>query len=394
MTHDVLARVATPRFLRGIGPRTPAARGTLFGVTGSILAATIGMVGCSREGGAGGGGFQMPPTPVEVATVERGPVADRFQTLGSIEAGDAITVVSEISGIVVKLPFGEGEPVRKGQPLAQLEDSELQAELHRAEAVRDQEKISHERIQAIVNEGAGSPQDLDDAAARFRVAEADLALARARLAKTRITAPFDGVAGARRVSPGAFVDPGDAITDLAAFQEVKVSFYAPERYSSLLAPGRSVTIGTPAMPDHPVEGTISVVEPVLDRGTRSLRVWARFPNPDGRLRPGMSANVAATLSERPDALTVPAEAVFAEGNQFLVYLVKPDSTVSRTVVSLGTRLTNVVEVTTGLTAGAQVVRAGHQKLYEGARIFPLPGEAPAGAADATGDATGAGATHP
>jgi len=334
---------------------------------------------CSRDGGAGGGpagGFQMPPTPIEVATVEQGPVSDRFQTIGSIEAGDAITVVAEIPGVVVRMPFDEGEPVRKGQLLAQLDDTELRAVVSHAEAVRDQQKASFERVQAVVDEGAGSPQDLDNAQASFRVAEADLALAQARLAKTRITAPFDGVVGARKVSPGAYVEQGEEITDLAQFRDVKVNFFAPERYATQLAPGRPVTIASLAMPDEVIDGTVSVVEPVLDRGTRSLSVWARFANPHGHLRPGMSANVSATLGERVEALTVPAEAVFAEGNQFLVYRINPDTTVARVPVTLGTRLSDVVEVKTGLSAGDRVVRAGHQKLYEGARVMPMMNGAP------------------
>lgn len=366
--------------------------------------------GCSKkEGGeAGGGGFAMPPTPVETATVSEGAVADRFEAVGSIEARESITVVSEISAAVVSLPFREGQSIRQGGLIAQLDDSELRAALERAEALRDQQQTSYDRIKHVVEQNAGTPQDLDDAAARLKVAEADVALAQARFEKTRIVAPFDGVTGARQVSPGAFLQPGDPITDLAQIHEIKVVFTAPERYVPKLQPGEEVQISTTAYPGVSLTGVIDVVDPVLDPETRSVQVIARAQNPEGRFRPGMSADVSAVLSERTEALSVPNEAVFAEGDQSYVYVVNPDSTVARTPVSLGIRLASSVEVLDGLQPGMRVVRAGHQKLYPGARVMPVssreagpggaepgaPGAAPGAAPSESGAAGGSsGATE-
>ena len=201
-------------------------------------------------------------------------------------------------------------------------------------------------------------------------------MAQARLRKTRITAPFAGVLGARRVSPGAFVRAGTPITDLARLQDIKISFWAPERYLSDLHRGAEVDVATPAYPGFVVHGRVDVVEPVLDPGTRSARLLARATNPGNRLRPGMSANVGAVLRERPASTTIPSEAVFFEGDQSFVYVVKPDSTVTRTALTLGTRTAEAVEVVKGLDAGARVVRAGHQKLFEGAKIIPVESGGP------------------
>jgi RND family efflux transporter MFP subunit len=93
-------------------------------------------------------------------------------------------------------------------------------------------------------------------------------------------------------------------------------------------------------------------------------------NPEGRLRPGMSAEVSVVLEAREAALTVPSEAVFVQGGQTLVYVVQPDSTVVPRPVSLGLRQAETVEVVEGLEAGTQVVRAGQQKIYPGARVLP------------------------
>jgi multidrug efflux pump subunit AcrA (membrane-fusion protein) len=149
--------------------------------------------------------------PVETAIVEATAVADRFEAVGTIEARNAITVVSEIDGSVTKLPFREGEAIRRGEPIAQLDDTQLAAEVERAEALRAQEAVHFERVKAVVGQGAGAPQDLDDAAADLKVAEANLALSRP-VAKTRITAPSTDRRRAPR-EPGA-LRAGDAIADL------------------------------------------------------------------------------------------------------------------------------------------------------------------------------------
>ena len=324
--------------------------------------------GCQK---GGQGGFTPPPMPAEVTTVTQQPVSDRFEAVGTIEAGEAVRIVAEIEAAVEGLPFQEGRPIGRGGLIAQLDDDQLRAEMERAEALRNQSRSTYDRVKVVVDQGAGAPQDLDDAAAALKVAEANLSLAKTRLAKARITAPFAGVLGAKRVSPGAYLRSGDVITELAKIDVIKVTFSAAERYLGQLKRGAAVTVSTTAYPGYELIGRIDVLDPVLDSATRSSRVIARVRNPGGRFRPGMSANVSVLLSQRAKAITVPSEAVFSEGGQNFVFIVKADSTVTRSALTLGTRLPNVVEVVQGLTPGQQVVRAGHQKLFEGAKVIPI-----------------------
>ncbi len=336
-----------------------------------MMATFMAFISCSNNQSGDSGGFSPPPTPVEVAKVSKKPVIDKFEAVGTIQAENAITVVAEIDAAVVSLPFHEGDAISRGGLIAKLDDSQLKAEVDRAAALRDQAKASYDRIKNIVDQGAGAPQDLDDAAASLKVAEANLAYAKARLAKTRITAPFDGILGSRRVSPGAFVRAGQAITDLTQIDEIRVLFSVPERFLSKLKLNSEVTVSTTAYPGYELQGKIDVIEPSLDPDTRSARVIARVKNPGGKFRPGMSANITAILSQRQEALTIPNEAVFAEGDNFFAYVVKDDSTVTRTALTLGIRLPGTVEILEGLEENMQVIRAGHQKLYEGARVFPI-----------------------
>ncbi len=362
----------------------------------AALLALASVAGCARK--AQQGQFKMPPMPVETATVGRQTVADRFVAVGTLEAVNQIVVVTEIDGQVVALPFHEGGEIRRGGLIAQLDDVQLRAEAARAEALRDQRLASYQRVRTVVDQGAGSPQDLDDAQAAVRVAEADLALATARLGKTRVTAPFDGTLGARRVSVGHYLRAGDAVTELAGLAQLRVRFTAPEIHMAKLRRGAAVTVSTPAFPEAILQGEVEVVEPVVDAGTRSARVVARLANPGSLLRPGMSADVTVVLSERPDALVVPGEAIFAQGEQQLVYVIKPDSTVAPAALTLGLRQAATVEVLGGVVQGDLIVRTGHQKLFPGAKVLPLPaggggpggpGGAPPAAADGAAEAGGA-----
>jgi RND family efflux transporter MFP subunit len=182
--------------------------------------------------------------------------------------------------------------------------------------------------------------------------------------------------------------------------QLEVHFTMPERYLALLRRGSEVAVATLAYPGESVRGRVDVVDPVVNPQTRSLRVIAKVPNTGGRLRAGMSADVRLTLSSRDSALTVPAEAVFAEGTDFLVYKVGADGSVERTPITLGTRLADVVEVTAGLVAGDVVVRAGQQKLYPGAKVMPAGADPPPGspepgaAAAAPADSAVAGESTP
>ena len=359
-------------------PAVPVRR---CGALAALLVVAVPLAGC---GDRAGGGFQMPPTPVEVADVRSERVTDQFRAVGTIEAEETVRIVNEIGGVVRELPFAEGQPVAEGDLIARLDDSELSAESARADALRDQARTNHERVRQLFEQRAASQQELDDGSSALKVAEANAVVARTRFEKARIRSPLTGVAGRRLVSPGAYLAVGTPITEVASIGVVKIGFSAPERYLPLLRRRAQVSVTTTAYPRQAFAGTISVVDPLLDATTHTVQMVARIHNRGGKLRPGMSADVTASLGERPQALTVPDEAVFSEGNQSFVYVVKPDSTVTRQAIVLGTRDSTRAEVTQGLKPGDRVVRAGYQKLFEGAHVMPVPSAAPA-AAGSSGD---------
>jgi len=339
-------------------------------ISSALILLIILNTNCSDQN-SGEGQFSMPPMPVEVAEVKMQVVSEKFEAVGTIEAIEEITVVSEINAAVIDLPFTEGSQIKKGELIAQLDDSQLAAEVTRSEALYTQSLSTYNRVKKIVDQKAGTPQDLDDAMASLKVAEANLKLAEARLNKTRIVAPFDGMIGSRRVSVGSFLITGDAITELANLNEIRINFSAPEKFLAQLKRGSEVIVYSPVYPGHEVNGKIIAIEPIIDADTRTARIVARVPNPGQKFRPGMSANVSVILSQRPEALTIPTEAVFANGDQSFVYIVNPDSTVAPAPVTLGLQMSDVVEISAGLQQGMKIITAGHQKLFPGAKVLPV-----------------------
>lgn len=362
-----------------------AVAGLLFGLV-SLAAGS-----CAPGGPGGKGGFQMPPTPVELADVRLQIVRDEFHALGSIEALDNAQIVSEVSGIVKSLPFTEGQLVSAGATLALIDDREVRAASDHAEAQRQLAGANFDRTQKLAEQKLVSQSELDDSRSALQMADADLEVARVHLEKTHIRAPFEGVVGRRLTSVGAWLKPGDPVTNLARLSTLRVAFSAPERMLSELRPGREVRVHTPAWPDREFTGRLTVVDPIVDPDTRTVHLLAELPNPSGILKPGLSADVTVTIAERKQSLTIPDEAVFAEGSGNFVYVLQPDTTVQRVAVVTGARDSARVEIVSGLTAGQSVVRTGHQKLYPGAHIMSLNGFPGAAPAAAPGGAAGAGA---
>jgi len=340
-------------------------------LSGMVLISIIIITLSCSDQNAEGGQFSMPPMPVEAANVIEQKMSDKFKAVGTIEAIEEVTIVSEIDGMIIEIPFEEGSYVQRGQIITKLDDAQLGAELLRAEAFFTQFQTSYNRIKTVVEQKAGTQQDLDDAFASLKVAEANYKLAQTRFDKTKIVAPFDGQIGSRKVSIGTFLRAGDPIAELANLNEVRVNFSAPEKYLAQLKRGAEVTVSSNVYQGHEVKGRIIAIEPVLDSETRTAQITARMRNPGQKFRSGMSADISVVLGERMKALTIPNESVFASGNQSFVFVINPDSSVKRVPVSLGLQLANVVEILSGLELGMQVVNAGHQKLFDGAKVIPI-----------------------
>jgi membrane fusion protein (multidrug efflux system) len=310
---------------------------------------------------------EPPPTAVLVAAVELAPAIDQVQAVGSLVANESVTITSEITGRIQELRFHEGQRVDKGAVLVVLDSAEWEAQVRQAEAAVKLQELKYARAAELLEKRTISQQEYDEISAALAEARATLALAKARLAKTVLRAPFSGILGLRQVSPGDYVEAGQAIVNLESIDPMKVDFRAPERYASRLRTGQVISVRVDAYPEARFEGEIYAIDPRLDVASRSILLRARIGNPEGRLLPGMFAQVDITLERREQALWVPEQSLLPQAGRQYVYRVVDDRAVL-TPVEIGLRRPGKVEILKGLSPEDVVVLEGHLKLRNGAKV--------------------------
>lgn len=345
-----------------------------------------------RAGGAA-------PVVVESALARRQPLAEQVEAVGSLRSRQGTVVRAEVSGRVTQIGFRDGQRVRRGQLLVQLDDRLPQAQLRQALAELSIAEANHRRNSELVAQGFISRRGLDESQAAVQVAQARAELARATAARLRVLAPFDGVAGLRNISVGDYLKEGADIVNLEDMAVMYVDFRLPERLQARVRPGQTARVQVEALPDRAFAAVVQAVDPLIDADGRSLSVRGCIDNRLLQLRPGMFARVATRLGDDRQALMVPEEAIVSQGGQqSVIRLLRgeggdgaPAWSSQRVEVETGARLAGLVEVVRGLAEGERVVRAGHQRIQrDGTAVrladAPLNG-APDGAAPAPAAAT-------
>jgi membrane fusion protein (multidrug efflux system) len=321
-----------------------------------------------------GESFAPPPESVASAQVERTEWEATRGAVGSLVASRGVTLAAELPGTVREITFESGSSVRKGTPLVRLDTSTEQAQLASAEAEASLAKLSLERARMLRRSESGTQADLDAAEARAKQASAAVATLQATIAKKTIRAPFDGRISIRQVELGQVVAPGTPIASLQSVSPIHAEFWVPQQALADLRAGQRASVRTDAFPEARWDGEITTVNTEVDPSTRNVRVRATFENPDGRLRPGMFANVEVFSEDRQQVLMIPATAViFAPygDSVFAIEERQDEKTGQKALVArqkfvrLGDRRGDFVAVTSGLAAGERIVAAGAFKLRNG-----------------------------
>lgn len=325
-------------------------------------------------------GWNMGPVPVVAAPVTVAEAIETIRAVGNTEANAAIIVASEIEGRLRSLTAQENAFVETGAVIAELDDALYQAQLSQAQAELAVAKSNYARADKLGDRGFGTGRDRDEALAALRTAEAAVATAQTLIGKTRLTAPFPGKLGLWKVSPGAYLDTGTAITNLENTQVIKVDFRVPERVLARVAIGQAIRLTVDAMPGEVFTGEIFAIDPRVDAAGRSLLIRARVPNDDQRLHPGMFARVELIVEKRPNAVFVEERALVSQGSDRFVFKVVEGKAVF-VKVTLGVRQGGLVEVREGLGTGDVVVLDGQLKLGPDTPVqlidlAPVAGQAP------------------
>jgi membrane fusion protein (multidrug efflux system) len=315
--------------------------------------------------GAGGARASQAPQ-VTLAPVRSERVSQKLEALGNARANESVDVSSKTSNVVMAIKFRDGERVRRGQVLVQLDDAQMRAEVAAAQATLTDSESQFNRSRELMQTQALSKSSYDQLEATLKANRARLQSAQARLEDTVIRAPFSGRVGLRRVSVGTLISPGDVITTLDDTSVIKLDFSVPENFLSSLREGLSVRATAPAFPGRTFAGKVASIDSRVDMTTRSVIVRALLANDDGALKPGMFLNVSLANDER-SALVIPEEALTPEAEKQYVYVVA-DGKAQRREVRIGGRRPGAVEVLAGLSAGDQVVVEGTQKVRDGAPV--------------------------
>ena len=322
----------------------------------------------TAQGTAAANGANNGSVSVEVGKVEVMALQDDAQAVGSLRSRQGVMLRPEVSGRIAAIGFGDGQRVRRGQLLVQLDDTLQQAQLKQAQAQASIARTNLQRNRELVAENFVSQSAVDQSAAALEVAEAQVALARAQLERMRIVAPFDGVAGIRSVNLGDYVKDGADLVNIEDLSQVLVDFRLPERFIARVKTGQAVEVALDALPGQRFDARIDALDSVIDANGRSLLVRARLDNPGGVLKSGLFARTRIVFAQRDNALVVPEEALVPQGAKQYLYKVVdgPDGKISRRIEArIGLRLPGKVEVLEGLAPGDLVVTAGQARLARG-----------------------------
>ncbi len=349
-----------------------------------VVAAVMRIAFAGEEGGQGGpGGGRGGPggggQTVAVALVAQREFSDEIRVLGVARGRRSVNITAPASELITRVMFRDGQTVRAGQPLVELQAREEDAAIIEARARLAQAEREYERTAALAERGIAPRVLAEQALSDLEVERASLQAAQARLGDRVIRAPFAGVLGLTTVTPGTLVGPNTVITTLDDVGVIRVDFPIPERFVASLRAGTPVTATSDAYGDQPFAGRIAQLDTRIDEATRAVVARAEIPNPGGRIRPGALMRVAVSQGRRT-SLAVPEAAVQYEGESAYVFrLAQGDRgfTAQRIEVDAGAAEGGFVEILSGLDAGDRVVGSGLNRIQPGAPVTPAGATRPA-----------------
>lgn len=304
--------------------------------------------------------------PVSGVVVSPKLLENKIKVTGSILPNESLELKSEVSGLVTKIHFKEGESVKKGTLLVSLKNDQLQAQL---EKLRFSKKLAEEterRQKLLLDKDAISQEEYDISLTNLNTVEADIRIVQAQIAQTSIVAPFDGVLGLRQISEGAYITNSTIITNFYSIDPVKLDFSIPGKYAGEVQSGDIIYFQTEALTQQ-FEGEVYAIEPQIDETTRTLRLRAICSNEEGMLLPGQFVRIELVMSSIDNALMVPTVSVIPELNGHKVYIATDGKVASKTV-KIGMRTDNSVQIVEGINPQDTVITSGLLEIREGSAI--------------------------
>lgn len=312
-----------------------------------------------------------PIVAVIVEEVIRKPFVDQIEAIGTTYAKESVVLTASLTEHMVRINLKDGERVKKGDVLVELDTEVDKARLASAKALLEESGKQLERTQTLARRGITAETRLDERERTRDTSKADVARITAEIDRKIIKAPFDGVLGLKRISVGMLVQPGTELATLQDISVLKLDFTVPELYMTSLKQGQDIIARTAVYPNREFKGQIATVEKRVDAVTRAVTVRAMLPNKDSELAPGMLMTVNI-IRERSMVLLIPEEAVVAIGEQRYVYKLEGGDKVKRVEIATGRRIPGFLEVTGGLNESDKIVVEGTIRVKDGSTVKPQP----------------------
>lgn len=332
------------------------------------------LTGCAGEvqskAAAAAGKPEAEVIPVEVTAVVQGDITARYAGTATLEAEREAKVVSEIGGVVLSLGAEEGQIVRKGQVLAQLDAERHSVLLRQAETELERLRHQDARNESLFQRQLIARNSYEQNKSDLDTRKAEVDMARLSLSKCAVIAPFDGVVTRRWVKQGQLLRVNEVAFEMADFRELKARLRVPERASAALKRGQIVDYSADALPGETFRAEVERVSPVVDAASGTVDIIVAVDNSSGKLRPGLFSRLDVAYDNVAAAILIPKAALLSGERDTSVYVVR-DSKVQRVAIKLGYESGNNVQVLHGLSPGADVVVAGQSALSEGSEVQVL-----------------------
>jgi membrane fusion protein, multidrug efflux system len=337
----------------------------------AVLAALL-VNGCSRAAkkNAGGGA----PVLVAPAFTTNLPVQIDPPPVGHVLPYSTVTIRPQVGGVIRQVHFQEGQEVKKGDRLFTIDPRPMQAALARDRAQLENAEIQFSRAQKLFDQKLISQDEYDTSRAGRDALAATVQSDELNLSFTDIRAPFDGRTGSLQFHEGNVVKaPDDTLLTINQIHPIYVAFAVPEQYlpeikREMRDKALKVSVAFQGMDAPAPEGELTFIDNAVDTTTGTIQLRATFPNEDNRLWPGQFVQVALTLAELTNIVTVPAPAVQTGQNGEYVYVVNPDQSVALRPVAVGVTYQGWTVVRSGVQAGETVVTDGQLRLKPGAKV--------------------------
>jgi membrane fusion protein, multidrug efflux system len=328
-------------------------------------------------GGAPGGGApgapKQPPVPVAVAAASTGAIASYYTATATLAADKEAEILARVSGVVQKLFAEEGDVVAEGGPLLSLDNGEYQFRLEQTQAARADLETRLERSTAMREQDLVSKEEYEKVVNDLASARAAEGMAQLNLSYTSVEAPFTGRVVTRRVNVGQTVNVGTPLFVLSDFTPLLARVHVPSKEFNKLQPDQPVDLVLESNGTK-LRGRIKLVSPTIDPSSGTIKVTIEINEYPAGVRPGDFAQVRIVTEQRRGSTLVPKVALVNDRGEQVVYVAQADTTAERRVVEIGFQDDENAEILKGVTIGERVVVKGQRSLKHGAAIKVLEGD--------------------